>query len=99
MMAYMFQFELPPAFSEEMESLVPLQSSHVEQLFLEGRILSYSESQRRTAIWCVVAAQSEQEAMEVVAGFPLHPYFTDTMCHPLSYHNTVPATIPEFSLN
>lgn len=99
MMAYMFQFELPSSFSEEMESLIPSQKEHIAQLFLEERILSYSVSQRRTAIWCVVAAQSEQEAMEIVAGFPLHPYFTDTMCHPLIFHNTIPASMPEFSLN
>src|SRR5688572_9404946 len=99
MTAYMFQFELPATYSEEMNALIPLQRSHVEQLFLEGRLLSYSVSQLRSAAWCVVAAENEQAAMELVAGFPMHPYFTDTMCHPLLFHNTIPATLPEFSRN
>lgn len=99
MTAYMFQFELPATYSEEMKAVIPSQRSHIAQLFLEGKLLSYSVSQRRTAAWCVVVAESEQEAMEIVAGFPMHPYFTDTMCHPLLIHNTVPATLPEFSRN
>ena len=99
MVAYMFQFELPAAFTDEMNAVIPRQRAHVGHLFVEGRLLSYSVSQLRTALWCVIAAQNEQEAMEIVAGFPLHPYFTDIMCHPLLFHNTVPASLPDISLN
>jgi len=99
MAAYMFQFELSTPFTEEMAAVIPRQRELVNQLFVEGRLLAYSVSQLRTAIWCVMSAESEQEALEVVATFPLHPYFTDVMCHPLLFHNTVPASLPDISLN
>jgi hypothetical protein len=99
MVAYMFQFELPAAFTEEIAAVIPHQREHVNHLFVEGRLLSYSVSKLRTALWCVIAAKDEQEAMEIVAGFPLHPFFTDIMCHPLLFHNTVPASLPDISLN
>jgi hypothetical protein len=99
MVAYMFQFELPATFTDEIAAVIPHQRAHVNHLFVEGRLLSYSVSQLRTALWCVIAAESEQEAMEIVAGFPMHPFFTDIMCHPLLFHNTVPASLPDISLN
>ncbi len=99
MTAYMFQFELPPVFTEEMAEKLPGHRAHVNKLFVEGRLLSYSLSQLRTALWCVVVAEDEQEALEVVAGFPMHPFFTDVMCHPLLFHNTVPSSLPDISLN
>ncbi len=99
MVAYMFHFELPPAMTDEITAVIPRHREHINQLFIEGRLLSYSVSQLRTALWCVVAATDEQEALEIVAGFPLHPYFVDIMCHPLLFHNTMPASLPDISLN
>lgn len=99
MIAYMFQFELPAVFTDELSALIPGQREHVNKLFVEGRLLSYSVSQLRTALWCVVTAEDEQEAMEIVAAFPIHPYFTDVMCHPLLFHNIIPAALPDISLN
>lgn len=99
MTAYMFQFELPAAFSDEMAAVIPAQRARVNQLFLDGKLLSYSLSQLRTALWCVIIAADEQEALEVVASFPLHPYFSDVMCQPLMFHNMMPAGLPDFSLN
>lgn len=99
MTAYMFQFELPAAFSDEMAAAIPAQRGRVNELFLAGKLLSYSVSQLRTALWCVIAANDEQEALELVASFPMHPFFTDVMCQPLLFHNTIPAGLPDFSLN
>ena len=82
-----------------MTALIPRHREHVNKLFLKGTIISYSVSQLRTSLWCVVVANDEQEAMEIVAGFPLHPYFSDVMCHPLMFHNTMPNVLPEISLN
>lgn len=98
MSAYIFQFELPQLTNEIAEK-IPMHREHINQLFVEGLILSYSVSQSRNFIWCVLVAEDEQEAMEIVAKFPLHPYFTDIMCHPLLFHNTQPATLPDISLN
>ena len=98
MSAYMFQLELPP-MTEEMANKIPAHRAHVNQLFVAGKLLSYSVSQLLNFVWCVVQAKDEQEAMEVIAGFPLHPFFTDVLCHPLLFHNTLPVSLPDISLN
>jgi hypothetical protein len=98
MAAFLFQLELP-GFSDEIAVMVPIHRAHINKLFSEGRILSYSVSAQRNMIWCVINAEEEQEAMEMVLTFPLYQYFTDVACHPLLFHNILPATLPGISLN
>lgn len=98
MSVYMFQLELPE-FTNEVIAKIPMHREHINKLFLEKRLLSYSLSQTRKFIWCVLVAENEQEALEIAAKFPLYPYFTDIMCHPLLFHNTQPSSLPEISLN
>ncbi len=98
MAAYLFHAELPPA-TEEIMNVVPAHRQHISSLFAEGRLLSYSVSAQRTMIWCVLNAEDEQEAMEMFSKFPLHPYFTDISCTALLFHNTLPSSLPEISLN
>ena len=98
MAAYLFQFELPE-FTQEITAVIPKHREHINKLFAEGRILSYSVSIHRNLIWCVINAEDEQEAMEMVLAFPLYPQFTDVVCHPLLFHNTIPTAIPGISLN
>lgn len=98
MIAYMFQLELPP-MTEEMEAVIPGQRLRVAELFSEGRLITYSLAQSRNMLWCVVMATDEQDAMELIASFPLHPFFTDVMCQPLLFHNTVASSLPDISLN
>ncbi len=98
MTAYMFQFELPE-MTDEMVARIPQQRTRISELFSEGRLLTYSLAQSRRILWCVVTAEDEQDAMELVATFPIHPYFTDVMCQPLMFHNTIAATLPDISLN
>ncbi len=98
MSAYIFQMELP-ALTDEIAARIPVHREHINKLFIEGRLISYSVSQSRNFIWCVLNAEDEQEALEVIAKFPLHPYFTDIECHPLLFHNTQPAALPDISLN
>lgn len=98
MAAYLFQLELTE-FSDDIAATVPVHRAHINKLFSEGRMLSYSVSAHRNMIWCVVNAEDEQEAMEMVLAFPLYQYFTEVSCHPLLFHNTLPATLPDISLN
>jgi hypothetical protein len=98
MAAYLFQIELPP-FNEEIASIIGPHRVHIGKLFSEGRILSYSVSTRRDFVWCVINAEEEKEAMEIVSGFPLSKFFVDISCHSLLFHNTLPATLPDISLN
>jgi len=98
MAAYLFQLELPE-FNDELNAVIPVHREHINKLFSEGRILSYSVSAARNMIWCVLNTEDEQEAMEMVLSFPLYQYFTEVSCHPLLFHNTLPATLPGISLN
>lgn len=98
MASYLFQIELPEP-TEDMTNRIPAHREHIEQLFADGKILSYSVSVHRNQIWCVIAADDEQEAMEIVLRFPLYEYFTDVVCHPLLFHSNMPATLPGISLN
>jgi hypothetical protein len=98
MAAYLFQLELAE-LTEEIGNIIPLHREHINKLFAEGRIVSYSVSMHRNMVWCVINAEDEQEAMEMVLAFPLYPYFVEVSCHPLLFHNTLPATLPGISLN
>ena len=98
MPAYLFQLELPE-FTEEIVGTVPRHRLHINKLFSEGRILSYSVSIHRNMIWCVINAVDEQKAMEMVIDFPLYPHFSDLTCNQLLFHNTLPATLPGIFLN
>ena len=83
----------------EMMAVIPSHRQHIAKLFSEGRILSYSVSLNRDQIWCVINAEEEQEAMELIIAFPLYTYFTDVTCTALLFHNTLPASLPGIFLN
>lgn len=85
--------------TEEMAARIPGQRARVAELFSSGKLLTYSLSQSRRILWCVVTAEDEQNAMELVASFPMHPYFTEVMCQPLMFHNTIASSLPDISLN
>jgi hypothetical protein len=98
MSAFLFQIELS-LMTEEIANTIPEHRKHINKLFSEGRILSYSVSASRDHIWCVVNTEDEKEAMEIIAGFPIRKFFTDVMCYPLLFHNALPATQQSISLN
>lgn len=98
MPAFLFQIELPP-LTEEIINTIPRHREYINKLFSEGRMLSYSVSINRNLIWCVVNAEEEQEAMDMVIKLPLYKYFSDIHCHTLLFHNVLPATLPGISLN
>lgn len=98
MSAYLFQLELAE-LTEEVAAVIPVHREFINKLFAEGRILTYSVSANRTMIWCVINAEEEQEALQMVFAFPLYPFFLEITCHPLLFHNTLPATLPGISLN
>jgi beta-phosphoglucomutase-like phosphatase (HAD superfamily) len=98
MAGYLFQLELSE-LTDKVTACIPAHREHINRLFSQGRILSYSVSVSRNMIWCVVNAEDQPEAMEMVLQFPLYDYFTDVACHPLLFHNVLPATLPGISLN
>jgi hypothetical protein len=98
MPAFLFELELPE-MDADMLNTIPAQREMISAFLADGKIVSYSVSQSRNMIWCVVDAESEQDATEIVLQFPLYPFFTDIVCHPLLFHSTVPMALPGLSLN
>jgi len=98
MAVYLFQLELP-VITEEIAAIIPAHRACINTLFEEAKILSYCVSANRDIIWCVVDAEGEPQAMEIVVKFPLHKYFTDIICHKLLFHNTSSPALPGLSLN
>jgi hypothetical protein len=98
MAGYLFQLELGE-LTDAVANRIPAHREHINNLFSQGRILSYSVSVTRNLIWCVLNAEDQPEAMEMVLQFPLYEFFTEIICHPLLFHNTLPATLPGISLN
>lgn len=96
--AFFFQLELP-VITEAMMAIIPAHRAHINKLFAAGSLLSYSVSQSRSYIWCVINTETEQDAFEIVLSFPLYPFYTDVVCHPLLFHNTLPTALPGMSLN
>ncbi|SRR5690606_12988054 len=98
MAAYLFQIELPE-LTEEISNILPVQRGHINRLFSEGRLFSYSVSESKNHIWCVINAEDEPEAMHIVSGFPLQKYFRDVLSFPLLFHNNLPISLAAISLN
>jgi hypothetical protein len=98
MSSYLFEIELP-SITDEIMAIISSHREHIADLFSQGSLFSYSVSLNRKMVWCVINAADEQEAMEIVSKFPLYKYFTDVSCHPLLFHNTLPAGLPDISLN
>lgn len=98
MAAFLFQIELPQ-LTEEIIDTIPQHREYISKLFSEGHILSYSIAATRDHIWCVVNAEDQQEAMDIISGFPLRKFFVDVLCYPLLFHNTLPISLASISLN
>lgn len=98
MATFLFQIELPP-LTEEIISEIPFHREYIDKLFAEGKLLNYSVSIGREHLWCVVNADNQNEALEIVSTFPLRKYFVDITCNPLLFHNTIPAPLEAISLN
>lgn len=98
MAAFLFQIELPP-LTEEIISEIPTHREHINKLFAESKLLNYSVSIGKEYLWCVVNADNQNEALDIVSTFPLRKYFVDITCNPLLFHNTIPASLEAISLN
>jgi len=98
MPAYMFQMELGEE-QEDMTLVLAEQRRCINKLFSESSVSSYCVAQNGKSIWCVVNAETEKDAMEVIAGFPLRRLFTDVVCHLLLFYDTVPLVTSDISLN
>ncbi len=98
MSQFMIEFDLPATMSEEFASKIPLQRLKVNEMMEDGRLVSYALSIDRQKLWCIVKSETEFDAMEIIAEFPLIDYMKPTITE-LMFNNVVSMRIPLFSLN
>ena len=95
---FMVDIALPADPTEEFISLIPRQRAQVEKLLEQGTVVSYSLSLDRTRLWIILHAKHQREAMEILATFPMFPWF-DVSLHPLMFHNTSMIPLLKVSMN
>lgn len=98
MPAFLFHLELPE-FSDAIAAVIPAHRLHLNNMMSEQKVLSYCVSEKRDLIWCVVKAENELEAMDIIVSFPLYRFYIDVKCYPLLFFNTLTPSLPGISLN
>lgn len=98
MNTYMVEMTLPEVLSQEFLALIPAQRAMVDRLTFAGVIMSYALALDRSRLWTTIAAGSEAEAMQILAGLPLTPYL-GVRIHPLAFHQGGVSLIPNLQLN
>lgn len=96
-MFYMIEFEVPP-INKSLSRLIPIQQMKVDELMADGRIVNYALSADRERLWAVVDAETEFEAMDIIAELPMTVHMKADM-KPLMFHNSAKHAVPTFSAN
>ena len=93
----MVEFDLPQQLNEEFLALIPKQRYVVNQMLAQGKLKSYSLAMDRSKLWTVVSAETEFEALELIAQMPLTEFMFPTVSE-LMFHNATDLML-QFSLN
>ncbi len=94
---YMVEFSIPEPLTDDLLDLIPEQREVVDDLFTNGKLLSYSLSLDRTRLWALMLADSESELLGLIDSLPMTPLM-DFDYSELMFHNSV-HLIPAMSLN
>ena len=97
MSQFMAEFSLPIYWTEEFTARIPAQRQKVNTLLRAGKVASYALATDHTKVWCVLNADSETEALSIIAEFPLID-FVEPRIYELQFNNVV-AKLPIFSVN
>ena len=98
MKEYIVNIRLPEHLSPKFIELIPAQRKHVDHLFQEGTLFSYSLAFDRSMLWAGVRADSTEEVWKILGSFPLNKY-CESEIYELAFHQTVRANMIELSLN
>lgn len=94
---YMVEFEILFPNDPEFLELIPEQREKVNQLFHEGKLLSYSLNLERSRLWAIFSMNNESKLINVIDSLPLSR-FMDYEYEELMFHNSL-HMIPSISLN
>ena len=94
---YMVEFFLPDEFTTKMMQTIPSQRRMVNNLFTEGKLISYTLAADRSMLWAVFNCDSESKLISLVESLPMTRYFTYRY-HEIMFHEMV-SLFPAVSLN
>lgn len=94
---YMVEFDVPNPLTEDFLEKIPNQRDALDQLFTNGKLLSYTVASDRSRVWAVMIAESESELLTYIDDLPLTSYMDYNYCE-LMFYNTV-HLMPAMSLN
>lgn len=94
---YMVEFDIPQPLTDDFLEMIPDQRSVIDNLFTDGKLLSYTVASDRTRVWAVMIAESESELLSYIDMMPMTPYM-DYDYNELMFYNTV-HLMPAMSLN
>ena len=98
MYQFMVEFTMPPVMNDRFTRTIPAQRAKVNQLFGNGKLVSYAVSLENAKIWAVFNAETEGEADELARDLPLTKYMKFVV-NPLTFMNILTARVPSFSVN
>lgn len=94
---YMVEFDVPYPLTDEFLDLITDQKSAIDELFISGKMLSYTVSLDRKKVWAIFLADEESELVTYIDYLPMTGYM-DYNYREIMFHNTV-HLMPAMSLN
>mgnify|MGYP000882272457 CR=1 FL=1 len=98
MKQYMVDFTLPSKLSDDFVSLIGEQRAKVNQLFMQGVLVSYSLALENGKLWAIFRAESEADLLETVMQLPLTSQMK-LRYHELTFYNAAHSYMAAFSVN
>lgn len=98
MASHIAEIRLLNAGSDAFMQCIPRQRMMVNDMMAEGLITSYAVSADRKKMWCVVEADSVDEATRIIDQFPLSP-FMEAEVKELLFHHMHGSLMGTISLN
>lgn len=86
-MVYFQVYSKLPELTERMISRIPEHRQKIDRLMALGRVVSYSVSNDRDALWMTIYAANEMAVMDLIADLPLSEFLNPEIT-PLMFHLT-----------
>ncbi len=96
--AYLAHIHLPKEFTPELYGKIPAQRDLINELLKKQIILSYSLDMERKNVWAFIAANSENEVMDILSTFPIIK-FVRVSIHELAFYETTASYMPDLIMN
>lgn len=94
----MVDFTLPSKLSDDFVNLIGEQRAKVNQLFMQGVLVSYSLALENGKLWAIFRAETEADLLDTVMQLPL-THQMKLRYHELTFYNAAHSFVAAFSVN